>query len=176
MHCKRIFSVWSCNDILFILFSFLPVIQVRERTLIFLTHIGGILTHSIVGCYILYTCRYKIDPKYYIGVIVLTAVGILFVIMLIAILRNNYFLLLDDDTDIFSFINHSFQQRNHNNQMDSDFYDAFDKIHSVIYEPYLTLKNKTCPIWLVEYQNNEIIKILPGWYHTFHAQCIENWF
>lgn len=91
-----------------------------------------------------------VDPKYYVGVVILTIVGFMFVVMLGMAMcyggfGDNFALLFEDLGD------HPEQRRAHN-AMDSNFYDAFDKIHTVIYEPYLTLKNKTCPICLVEYR------------------------
>lgn len=90
--------------------------------------------------------KHVIELKYYIGVTILTAVGFLFVILLVASIwyggfGDNFALLFDEEDLAAMQVAHVPR-----NVMDSNFYDAFDNIHTVIYEPYLTLKNKTCPI------------------------------
>ena len=40
----------------------------------------------------------------------------------------------------------------------------------------MSLNNKCCPIWLGDYQEGDVLKILPNWYHTFHTEWIKNWF
>jgi hypothetical protein len=132
------------------MFSLLPVLTILpiyERNMIFIFHIGTISFHSTWGAIILFFNGDQIEAKYYVGVLILTSVGFIFVILLGLTIYyggfgNNFSLLFDDETEVFDFIR---RQRNLH-AMDSNFYDAFDKIHTVIYEPYLVLKNKTCPI------------------------------
>lgn len=124
------------------------MLQVTERNLIFVTHVGTIFVHSLVGIYIIYTARYILDPKYYIGVIVLTLVGLMFVGLLAFTIyyggfTNNFLLMFEDDVELFANIRESIVIRRQQNPMNSEFYDAFNKIPTVIYENYLVLKNKT---------------------------------
>lgn len=168
------------QDLLFIMFSLLPVLTIlpiNDRNMIFMIHVSAIFVHSWMGVYILLFEQDTIDHKYYIGVIILTSVGYLFVLLLGLTIYyggfgSNFTLLFDEELEVIDFLR---SQRTHN-VMDSNFNDAFNKIHTVIYEPYLILKNKTCPICLVEYNKKDVIKILPNWYHTFHMACIESWF
>lgn len=154
------------QDLLFIMFSLLPVLTILpmdERNLIFMVNVAGIMIHSTVGVYIMIFQHHSIESKYFIGVLILTSVGYLFVVLLgITIyyggFGSNFSLLFDDEVEIFQMAR---SQQNHN-AMDSQFYDAFDKIHTVIYEPYLMMKNKTCPICLIEYAKKDVIKILPN--------------
>lgn len=132
------------QDLLFIMFSLLPVLTVlpaHERNMIFMVHVGTISVHSTIGIYILIFERYSIDAKYFVGVLILTAVGYLFVILLGLTIYyggfgTNFSLLFEEDIELFEII----RERRTQNAMDSNFYDAFNKIHTVIYEPYLMLK------------------------------------
>lgn len=168
------------QDLLFIMFSLLPVLSilpVYERNMIFVIHVAVISFHSSIGVYLLLFWKGLLDAKYYIGVLILTSVGYLFVILLGFTIYyggfgNNFSLLFEEENDLFEFLR---AQRNQN-IMDSNFNDAFDKIKTVIYEPYLVLKNKTWPICLIEYIKKDVIKIMPNCYHTFHVQWIEHWF
>jgi len=155
------------QDLLFIMFSLLPllsVLPVEERNMLFKAHISVICIHSTYGLYMLIFEVNQLEMRYYIGILILTSVGYLFVFLLGFTMYyggfgNNFSLLFEEDDEIIRVVQ---EQRNQHNVMDSNFYDAFDKIHTVIYEPYLVLKNKTCPICLIEYKKNDAIKIMPN--------------
>jgi len=53
--------------------------------------------------------------------------------------------------------------------------ELINKLPVIIYEPYLNLWNKSCPICLVEYEAGDSLKNLPGCNHTFHNVCIDEW-
>lgn len=61
-------------------------------------------------------------------------------------------------------------------RLDEDFMDDFNNINTLIYKKYIHLNEKCCPICLCDYQEEDVLKILPGCYHTFHQECIKHWF
>ncbi|CAI2378470.1 unnamed protein product [Moneuplotes crassus] len=52
----------------------------------------------------------------------------------------------------------------------------FDKIPSIVYQNYISLKLDECAICLTKYKQDDTIKILPGCFHKFHGECIKEWF
>lgn len=54
--------------------------------------------------------------------------------------------------------------------------DHFDNIPVIIYQPFSNLKNKTCAIWLMDYEQEDSIKVMPIWFHTYHSEWIRLWF
>mmetsp|Transcript_2898 Transcript_2898/g.3574 ORF Transcript_2898/g.3574 Transcript_2898/m.3574 type:complete len:101 (+) Transcript_2898:339-641(+) len=57
-----------------------------------------------------------------------------------------------------------------------DHMEDFEDINTLIYKKYLNMNNKCCPICLGDYNEGDLLKILPSCYHTFHSECIKNWF
>jgi hypothetical protein len=55
-------------------------------------------------------------------------------------------------------------------RLDENFMEDFEDINALIYKKYMSLRDKACPICLCEYQDEDVIKILPGCYHTFHYE------
>ena len=53
--------------------------------------------------------------------------------------------------------------------------EYFDKIPTIIYEPFSNLKFKDWAIWLMDYQAEDIIKVMPVCFHTFHSEWIKIW-
>jgi len=135
------------QDLLFIMFSLLPVLTILpidDRNMIFVTHVCTISLHSTYGVYILIFLKNTIESKYFVGVLILTSVGYLFVILLGLTIYyggfgHNFSLLFEEELNPVEIM----RQHRNTNAMDSNFNDAFDKIHTVIYEPYLSLKNRT---------------------------------
>ncbi len=88
--------------------------------------------------------RGKLEMRYYIGILILTSVGFLFVALLGFTLYyggfgSDFSALFEENHDFLGHFNDSHRQ----NAMDSNFNDAFNKIRTIIYEPYMTLKNKS---------------------------------
>ncbi|CAI2379512.1 unnamed protein product [Moneuplotes crassus] len=54
--------------------------------------------------------------------------------------------------------------------------DKFDQIPSIIFQAFTPLKSDECAICLTKYEQDDTIKVLPGCFHTFHAECIKEWF
>lgn len=54
--------------------------------------------------------------------------------------------------------------------------NLFEKINTVIFKQYMNLKEKLCPIWLEDYKEDDILKVIPGWNHTYHDSCFQTWF
>ena len=52
---------------------------------------------------------------------------------------------------------------------------TIEKINCILYQPYYKLRNKSWSIWLVEYEIDEAISVLPVWHHTFHKEWISEW-
>jgi hypothetical protein len=61
-------------------------------------------------------------------------------------------------------------------RLDENFMADFENINTLIYNKYMCLMDKSCPICLCDYQDDDVVKILPGWYHTFHHEWIKHWF
>lgn len=61
-------------------------------------------------------------------------------------------------------------------RLDSNFMGDFENINTLIYHKYISLNNKSCPICLCDYEEEDVLKILPNCYHTFHKECIKHWF
>lgn len=54
--------------------------------------------------------------------------------------------------------------------------EHFDKMPVIIYQPFTNLKSKNCAIWLMDYEPEDSIKVLPVCFHTFHTEWIRLWF
>ncbi|CAI2378841.1 unnamed protein product [Moneuplotes crassus] len=52
----------------------------------------------------------------------------------------------------------------------------FNQIPSIIFQAFTPLKSDECAICLTKYEQDDTIKVLPGCFHTFHAECIKEWF
>ena len=53
---------------------------------------------------------------------------------------------------------------------------TFDHLPSIIYNKYLDISSNTWCIWLCEYEDGDVLKVLPDWFHHFHLSCIKQWF
>jgi len=54
--------------------------------------------------------------------------------------------------------------------------ESFDDIPVIIYQAFTDLKSKNCAICLMDYEQDDSIKVLPIWFHTFHSEWIRLWF
>jgi len=58
-------------------------------------------------------------------------------------------------------VNTEGQENNRIRRLNSGFMKEFEDINTILYKKYIILKDNSCPICLGEYQEDEIIKILP---------------
>ncbi|CAI2371292.1 unnamed protein product [Moneuplotes crassus] len=170
------------QDLLFIMFSLLPILTILpadEKNMVFIIHISVILLHSLVGIFMLIFQSRELEMKYIVGIIILTSIGLIFVALIVITAYwggtgVNFGALFEEEVEPTIFFS-GFHIHYRQEMPNADFHDTFDQINSVIYEPYMSLKNKICPICLSEYESKEVIKVMPECYHTFHNSCIENW-
>jgi hypothetical protein len=54
--------------------------------------------------------------------------------------------------------------------------EYFEDIPTIIYQPFSNIKSKNWAIWLMDYDDQDSIKVLPIWFHTFHTEWIRLWF
>ena len=168
------------QDWLFIIFSVLPAlgnILSNERISIFIFHCCVIGTHTLNGISLVLTGREKIDPQFFVSVACLVFIGCIFstcvaIMLLIAYCSGDFESIFDEQ-----FLNiDSSQYRSNNRRLNVNFLEDFEQINTLIFKDYFVLHEKIWPICLSEYEEGDVLKILPQWYHTFHSECIKNWF
>ena len=140
----------------------------HERVKIFLFHCTVIAGHTVNGIILIATGKEKIDNQFFVSVACLVFIGVIFSICIgimlgVAYWSGDFEVIFDEQ---FLNIDGSAARRVH--RLDEDFMGDFENINMLIYKKYMCLKDKSCPICLCEYQEEESIKILPGCYHTFH--------
>jgi len=164
------------QDWLFIIFSILPAMGgffMSERIQIFNFHCIIIAIHTINGVILVVAGKHEIDPQFFVSVACLVFIGWIFtawvsIMLLVAYCSGDFETIFDEQ---FLNIDNSTNRR-----LDENFMEHFENINTLIYHKYISLNNNSCPICLWDYQEDEALKILPGCYHTFHQECIQNWF
>lgn len=167
------------QDWLFIIFSILPAlghIFLSERVQIFNFHCSVIALHTMNGIVLVITGKENIDPQFFVSVACLVFIGCIFtvcvaIMLIIAYCSGDFEAIFDEQ-----FLNIDGNPRRAVRRLDEDFMEDFENINTLIYQKYIHLNNNSCPICLCDYQEQEVLKILPGWYHTFHKECIQHWF
>ena len=87
-------------------------------------------------------------------------------------LRNEDFTIIDQDYDINNFINSTINDKNKYKKVITDI--EFEKLETTLYNKNTNKSNKCCPIYYLDFDNNDKIIQLPC-KHIFFSEAIEKW-
>lgn len=151
-------------------------IFMSERIKIFNFHWAVIALHTLNGVILVVTGKEQIDPQFFVSVAWLVFIGCIFsiwvaIMLIIAYWSGDFEAIFDEQ-----FLNIDGTANRRVRRLDEDFMEDFENINMLIYKKYISLNDNSCPICLCDYQEGDVLKILPGWYHTFHKECIKHWF
>jgi hypothetical protein len=122
------------------------------------------------------TGKEEIDPQFFVSVAWLVFIGWIFsiwvaIMLIIAYWSGDFEAIFDEQ-----FLNIDGAANRRVRRLDEDFMEDFENINTLIYKKYISLNDNSCPICLCDYQEGDVLKILPGCYHTFHNEWIKHWF
>lgn len=145
-----------------------------ERFYIFLSHWFAISVHTIKGIILLASEHLKIPKSMQSEITMLVFAGMALLFMAAIVWDLGVWFDFEDPS--FDFITFSSIERVNKEILEKRRKRLFELLPCIKLIKELYAEYETCSIWLRNYIESEIIKILPNWYHLFHIECIRNWF
>lgn len=164
-----------CLFLIFFIIPCLKCIWMFEKFYMFLFHCVAISMHSIRGIIMLASEQIKLQQHLYAKITVIIFAGML--LLFWAAIAWDLGLWFDfEDPSFGSFINYSTFESVNKDIHFKRRQNLIDMIPWIKFTRDLLSEWEIWSVWLRNYIENELIKILPNCYHLFHIDCILKWF